>query len=62
MFKRKKRDGMGIGLADHGRKSPKSTDEPDAPEPERPVSRDNQHDTMELSERHPSQAEGERGG
>ncbi len=59
MFKRKKRDGMGIGLADHGRKSPKSADEQDTPEPERPVSSDNQHDSMELRDRHPSQAEGD---
>jgi hypothetical protein len=60
MFKRKKKHGMGVGLADHGRKSPKSVDEQESPAPERPVSRDNEHDSMEMQERHPSQAEGER--
>ena len=62
MFRRKNRGGMGIGLADHGRKSPQSADEQKAPQPERPVSRENQHDSMNLRERHPSQAEGEREG
>jgi hypothetical protein len=60
MFRRKRREGMGIGLADHGRKSPKTADEQAAPQPERPVSRDNPHDSPRLGERHPSQAEGER--
>jgi hypothetical protein len=60
MFRRKQKKEMGIGLADHGRKSPKNVDEQNAPAPERPVSRDNQHDAVRLSERHPSQAEGER--
>ena len=60
MFRRKNRDRIGIGLADHGRRSPKPASEQQAPEPERPVSKDNQHDSMNLRERHPSQAEGER--
>jgi hypothetical protein len=60
MFRRKPKKEMGIGLADHGRKSPKNVDEQDSPAPERPVSRDNEHDAMELRERHPSKAEGER--
>lgn len=60
MFRRKNRDRIGIGLADHGRKSPKTADEQKTPEPERPASKDNPHDSMNLREQHPSQAEGER--
>jgi hypothetical protein len=60
MFKRKQKNGLGIGLADHGRKSPKTAAEQDAPEPERPVSGDRGRESMEMKERRPSQAEGER--
>ena len=58
MFKRKKRDGMGIGLADQGRKSPLRADEQDAPQPERPVN--TEQDEQRSARPHPSQAEGER--
>ncbi len=60
MFKRKKKAGMGIGLADHNRKSPRTVDEQTAPEPERPVNTERAEGEIKLSERHPSQAEGER--
>ena len=58
MFKRKKRDGMGIGLADQGRKSPLRADEQDSPEPERPAN--TEQDETRSARGKPSQAEGER--
>ncbi len=60
MFKRKKKSGLGLDLADHGRKSPKTAEEQDTPEPERPVNGDRVQESMDLKERRPSQAEGER--
>ena len=59
MFRRKKRDTLGIGLADHHRRSPRRADEQDAPEPERPVN-EREARSSNLEEQHPSQAEGER--
>jgi hypothetical protein len=58
MFKRKKRDGMGIGLADHGRKSPLTAAEQDAPQPERPVN--TEQDEAMGARGKPSKAEGDR--
>ena len=60
MFKRKKRDGMGIGLHDMEKKSPRRSDEQNAPEPERPFNSAREARSPNLEEQHPSQAEGER--
>lgn len=59
LFNRKKKQGMGIGLAGHGR-TPRSTDEQETPEPERLTRPDEEADTAvhELDE--PPQAEGNR--
>lgn len=58
MFKRKKREGLGLGLADYSRKSPLNADEQDTPQPERPIKP--AEDLQQGRKRHPSQAEGER--
>ncbi len=60
MFRRKKRDTMGIGLADHHRRSPRRADEQNAPEPERPTNPEQEARSPNLETQHPSQAEGER--
>jgi hypothetical protein len=60
MFRRKKRDGLGIGLADHDRKSPLRADEQDSPQPERPVNTEQNEQNPDLRRDRPSQAEGER--
>lgn len=60
MLKRKKRDGLGIGLADHRHKSPLRADEQDTPQPERPETTKDDAEQLAGNQRHPSQAEGER--
>jgi hypothetical protein len=60
VFKRKKRDGLGIGLANHRDKSPLRADEQNAPQPERPVNTEREDRQADLEHQHPSQAEGER--
>lgn len=61
MFKKKKKtDGMGIGLADHKRKSPRRSEEQASPEPERPVNTEQEARSPNLETNKPSQAEGER--
>ncbi len=62
MFKRKRRDGMGIGLLDREKKSPKRSDEQGAPEPERPFNPEQEARSPNLETQRPSQAEGERRG
>ena len=59
MFKRKK-SGLGLGLADHSRKSPLSADEQDAPQPERVTKPTELANQAAGRDSHPSQAEGER--
>lgn len=58
LFNKNKRKGLGIGIADHGRNSPRHTEEQDQPEPER-VERIDEEQGMRGTNR-PSQAEGER--
>lgn len=60
MIKRKKRDGVGSGLADHEHKSPLRADEQNSPQPERPVNTEQDEDSTDLGSSRPSQAEGER--
>jgi hypothetical protein len=60
MFKRKKRDGLGVGLADVGRKSPLRADEQTTPQPERPVNTEQDEQNSDAERNRPSQAEGER--
>jgi hypothetical protein len=60
LFKRKKRDGLGIGIADHNRKSPLRADEQSSPQPERPVNTEQDEQNPDLGRDRPSQAEGER--
>jgi hypothetical protein len=60
MFNRKQRDGLGIGLHDLEKKSPRRSDEQDAPEPERRFDSAREARSPNLEEQHPSQAEGER--
>ena len=60
MFKRKKRDGLGIGLADQTRKSPLRADEQNSPQPERPVNTEQNEQNASVERNRPSQAEGER--
>lgn len=60
MFKRKKRDGLGIGLAGQKHKSPLRADEQDSPQPERPTTPKDDAAQSGRDLGRPSQAEGER--
>lgn len=56
-----KRNGMGIGLADHGRKaSPRRSEEQDSPEQERLTRPDEEADQAVHQLDNPPQAEGDR--
>lgn len=59
MIQRKKRDGVGEGMADD-RKSPLRADEQSSPQPERPVNTEQDEQNPDLERNRPSQAEGER--
>jgi hypothetical protein len=60
MFRKKQREGMGIGLHDREKKTPRRADEQDAPEPERPINTEQEASSPNLETQRPSQAEGER--
>lgn len=59
IFKRhKKRKGMGIGLADYRRATPRNAEQQDSPEPER-VTRPDEEAGMAVHQlKHPPKAEG----
>lgn len=59
LFNRKKKQGMGLGLASHGR-TPRSTEAQPAPEPERLTRPDEEADMAVHQLDDPPQAEGER--
>lgn len=59
LLNRKKRDSLGIGLADH-RPSPRPVEDQDQPEPERPTRPDEDANVAVHQLKEPPQAEGDR--